>query len=391
MYKLLVLSFLFLNAASAEEKVWITLDSDALSSTMSLDKSFNSKVYSSAGISLIQVNRSEVENISHMMHDQFKRCGGYMIHESLEEGLELIDQAQGLKSFVGKSIFTDYQINQKDLVNRVIEQVTEKSITEVILKLSSFKNRYYKSKHGVASSTWIKDHWQELAKNRNDISVDLYKHKKWAQPSVIMTIKGNSPEVIVIGGHADSISGFWNRNEAKAPGADDNASGIATITETLRVLIQNNYRPEKTLKFMAYAAEEVGLLGSKEIATEFKNNNVDVVGVLQLDMTNYNGSDLNIVMMTDYTNSAQNEFLGTLIDEYVKLSWGYDKCGYGCSDHASWYAKGYPASIPFEARKNNMNRNIHTAKDLLSVSGDHSNHAVKFAKLALAYVIELDQ
>ena len=142
---------------------------------------------------------------------------------------------------------------------------------------------------------------------------------------------------------------------------------------------------------MGYAAEEVGLLGSKEIASSFKNNNVNVVGVLQLDMTNYKGSDLNIVMMTDYTNAAQNEFLGNLIDEYIKLSWGYDKCGYGCSDHASWYSQGFPASIPFEAKKGDMNRRIHTSRDTLSVSGDNSNHAVKFAKLTLAYVIEIDR
>jgi leucyl aminopeptidase len=57
---------------------------------------------------------------------------------------------------------------------------------------------------------------------------------------------------------------------AKAPGADDNASGIATITETIRVLMSNGFQPKKTLKFMAYAAEEVGLLGSKEIANDFK-------------------------------------------------------------------------------------------------------------------------
>ena len=68
-------------------------------------------------------------------------------------------------------------------------------------------------------------------------------------------------EVIVIGGHIDSIS--LARASGTAPGADDDASGIATITEVARVLLQADYRPARTLVFMGYAAEEVGLRGSQ--------------------------------------------------------------------------------------------------------------------------------
>ena len=40
--------------------------------------------------------------------------------------------------------------------------------------------------------------------------------------------------------------------------------------------------------------------------------------------------------MTDYTDSNLTQFLASLIDEYLpELSYGYDRCGYGCSDHAS--------------------------------------------------------
>ena len=56
----------------------------------------------------------------------------------------------------------------------------------------------------------------------------------------------------------------------------------------------------------------------------------DVVGVLQLDMTNYMGSkDFDVVLISDFTNRDQNKFLGKLLDEYLPtLKWGYDKCGY---------------------------------------------------------------
>ncbi|WP_370660982.1 M20/M25/M40 family metallo-hydrolase [Massilia cavernae] len=44
----------------------------------------------------------------------------------------------------------------------------------------------------------------------------------------------------------------------KAPGADDDASGIAGLTEVLRVLAAGDYKPRRTIKLIAYAAEEVG-------------------------------------------------------------------------------------------------------------------------------------
>jgi leucyl aminopeptidase len=140
---------------------------------------------------------------------------------------------------------------------------------------------------------------------------------------------------------------------------------------------------------MAYAAEEVGLRGSLRIARDYQQRGVDVVGALQLDMTNYRGSDKDIWLMKDFTSAAQNGFLGRLLDTYVGASWGLDACGYACSDHASWHRTGVPASMPFEARMRDRNRAIHTRKDTLETSGPGAEHAVKFGRLAAAYAIEL--
>ncbi|HMG21830.1 MAG TPA: M28 family peptidase, partial [Kofleriaceae bacterium] len=68
---------------------------------------------------------------------------------------------------------------------------------------------------------------------------------------------------------------------------------------------------------------------------------------------------------------------------------GLDACGYACSDHASWFRTGVPASMPFESRSRDRNRAIHTRRDTLETSGNNAAHAVKFARLAAAYVIEL--
>ncbi|MBA3821355.1 MAG: M20/M25/M40 family metallo-hydrolase, partial [Deltaproteobacteria bacterium] len=218
--------------------------------------------------------------------------------------------------------------------------------------------------------------------------VELFDHG-YAQQSVILTIPGSTraSEVVVIGGHLDSIT--MGRKAGVAPGADDDASGIATLTEVARVLLAKDFRPARTVKFMAYAAEEVGLRGSQGIVRDFVKRKVDVVGALQLDMTNYQGSEKDIWLMKDFTNAAQNTFLTQLIDTYVGATWGLDACGYACSDHATWYRAGVPASMPFEARMSQRNRSIHTKGDTLEVSGNNAAHALKFARLAAAYAIEL--
>ena len=68
-------------------------------------------------------------------------------------------------------------------------------------------------------------------------------------------------------------------------------------------------------------------------------------------------------MMTDYTNAAQNQFIAELISTYQpSISYGFDQCGYGCSDHASWYQQGFAASMPFGSKMADINRAIHSPR-----------------------------
>ena len=122
---------------------------------------------------------------------------------------------------------------------------------------------------------------------------------------------------------------------------------------------------------------------------DHQKRKLDVVGALQLDMTNYQGSEKDIWLMKDYTSAAQNTFVIQLIETYVHATWGLDACGYACSDHAPWYRAGVPASFPFESRMRQRNPSIHTTQDTLEMSGNNAAHAIKFARLATAYAIEL--
>jgi leucyl aminopeptidase len=392
MKKIMGLIALTLSASvlAAPKAQWVTVDNTVLAKIRpKLNKSVQT-LYSAQGASVVKLSQDEIEGLSHVIHNELHRCGGFIAHESFEEAQNALS-FQGDMYFAKSAIFTDYTIDQSNIVAPLVAQVEEPSIRSMIEKLSNFNTRFYKSETGIKSSEFIRDTWSELSKHRSDVKVELYKHSSWPQASIIMTIQGSekSDEIVIVGGHADSISGMFGGN-SRAPGADDNASGIATITEVIRVLMQNDFKPKRTIQFMGYAAEEVGLLGSKDIAGNYKNKAKKVIGVMQLDMTlNKGTADKDIVMMADYTNGAQNEFLGKLIDEYVKVPWGYSRCGYGCSDHASWTAAGYPASIPFESTMEDINHKIHTAQDTLQSAGGDAKHAAKFAKLATAFVVEL--
>ena len=173
-----------------------------------------------------------------------------------------------------------------------------------------------------------------------------------------------------------------------APGADDNASGSANLLETLRI-IANQKRPERSIEIFWYAGEESGLLGSAEIAKDYKAKNKDVIGVLQLDMTLYPGNGEFVMgSMTDFTSAWFRSYFENLNGLYTKAKIVTDKCGYGCSDHASWDKQGFPALMPFEATMNSMNENIHTARDTID-SNSNFAHSAMFSKVAVAIALDL--
>jgi bacterial leucyl aminopeptidase len=330
---------------------------------------------------VLEVDANELDNISHLMHEQFGRCGGFLAHDSLADARAALTPAPSAAAI-------DYTIDHAPVVEKVLPVLDRNAIKAMIGELSAMPTRYYRSATGAAASTWLRDRWRSFT-TRSDVTVELF-DQGYPQQSVIMTIPGSTRanEVVVIGGHLDSIR-MYGGKDARAPGADDDASGIATLSEVARALLANHYRPARTIKFIAYAAEEIGLRGSQAIVKNFKDRGINVVGALQLDMTNYQGSEKDIWLMKDFTDARQNEFVIKLIDTYVGATWGLDACGYGCSDHASWYRAGVPASMPFESRMRDRNKSIHTADDTLELSNNNADHALKFARLGAAYAIEM--
>lgn len=340
-----------------------------------------------------QVKAYQLSDVSHVVHKNEKRCGGYFAFNTMAEAEAFLRSDRAAASL--KTTFATYTIDNQATVNPWLPQVAESNIRGTINHLSTaYLNRYYASSTGQTSANWIRDTWLALGNGRSDVTAELFTacSNCSTQPSVILTVQGTdlANEVVVLGGHLDSISNSGSGNSMNAPGADDDASGIATLTEVIRIALANGWKPRRTVKFMGYAAEEVGLRGSNAIAQAYKAQGVNVVGVLQLDMTNYRGgSSLDMRVITDYSNATLKTFFGTLFDTYLQplgMARGTYTCGYGCSDHASWTSAGYPAAMMYEAGEYDF---LHTTSDTMATMGNTAAASVAFAKFGLAYLGEM--
>ncbi len=370
--------------ALPEDAVWVSFSIEDLQHPGAKGFPLENPVFSSARSSVFRVAPERLPELGAFMHEKFGRCGGFFAH-----GSRLEAEADLRESVVRAA--AAYTLDQQAVVAPLVGQVKESQLRAVIEGLAAHHTRYYQHDAGVAAAKWLQARWQASAAALPGASAQLVTHASWRQPSVVLTFPGSETpdEVVVLGGHLDSIGGMWGGGDRRAPGADDNASGIAVLSEAARILSQAGWRPKKTVQFMGYAAEEVGLRGSKEIADRYAREGKKVVGVIQLDMTNFRGSADAIYLLSDNVDPALTAFLGRLVETYSGVPLQSTACGYACSDHASWTRAGFPASAAFESAVGNMNPNIHTPRDTLDNSGGTAEHSVAFAKLAVAFAVEL--
>jgi len=334
----------------------------------------------------VWMDEAQMMRLSEIQHE-VGRCGGFM---DITDTYEMF--AFTPKAPAPAIDFKTRALSQEVLVRKLTESVSKDQIYNTVKQLSEgFGTRYYKSETGVKSSQWIQDQYSLYAAGRTDVEVRSYPHK-WKQPSVIATIHGSGPlkdQHLIIGGHQDSITSTVDL-EARAPGADDDASGTATVLETFRVLMLHGFIPNRTIHFIAYAGEEAGLLGSQVIAQEFRAKQIQVEAALQFDMTAFAGDgERHFVFINDYIDRDLTSFTEKLVDKYLDIKWTESKCGYGCSDHASWNRNGYRSVFPFESSFGAHNRKIHTKQDTLEILD--FDFAAQFARLGTAWIGELAQ
>ncbi|AJU59617.1 hypothetical protein H788_YJM1248D00626 [Saccharomyces cerevisiae YJM1248] len=288
------------------------------------------------------------------------------------------------------------EISNKEVVDDLIKNIDKGSMHKNLAKFTSFYTRYYKSDHGFESAEWLAATIANITKDipQDTLTIEHFDHKEWKQYSIIVRVTGsNTPEdIIVIGSHQDSINLLLPSIMA-APGADDNGSGTVTNMEALRLYTENflkrGFRPNNTVEFHFYSAEEGGLLGSLDVFTAYAKQKKHVRAMLQQDMTGYvsDPEDEHVGIVTDYTTPALTDFIKLIINSYLSIPYRDTQCGYACSDHGSATRNGFPGSFVIESEFKKTNKYIHSTMDTLDRLS--LAHMAEHTKIVLGVIIEL--
>jgi hypothetical protein len=184
--------------------------------------------------------------------------------------------------------------------------------------------------------------------------------------NIIATLEGTTQadSVCIVGGHYDSIIGTGDPFST-APGANDNASGTAAALEIARVAKKTAFKPEKTIRFVAFGAEELGLFGSKQYAFNALHTIEKISFMLNNDMIAYEpGTDRTkwSVNIIDYPNSRTlRQQAEKLCIKYTDL-FPYNNNTYSnASDSYPFFVNGYKALFFFSDK---MDPRYHTVNDL---------------------------
>lgn len=186
----------------------------------------------------------------------------------------------------------------------LVKFVSADSIKAYIQKMVSFKTRHSMSDTvnattGIgAARRWVSYKFRQFAKrNGANMTVELDPYKLEPNPrqprvnrtvtmkNVLGTLKGtdsNDNRIILISGHLDSRNSDVMDSVGIAPGANDDASGVAVVMELARVMSQKKY--PCTIVFMAVQGEEQGLVGARYLANKMKTNGTNLIAMFNNDI-----------------------------------------------------------------------------------------------------------
>jgi len=191
-------------------------------------------------------------------------------------------------------------------------------------------------------------------------------HETRTTVNVVATKRGTArpDEIVVVGGHYDSVP--------RSPGANDNASGTAAVLEAARVLA--SIPTPRTVQFVLFAAEELGLFGSAAFVAERRQG---VVAMVNLDMVGW-GERLMV------GNAGRDE---AIVELAVQAAQGagiqVSRFRAGASDHASFERAGIPALFLHRG----VDPDYHRPTDV--PSNVDPRHLEEAARLTVAIVQEL--
>lgn len=201
----------------------------------------------------------------------------------------------------------------------------------------------------------LKSRSAPLADLRLDLAVSV-ERKKVAAKNVIGVLEGSGPladETIVVGAHYDHVGrgeyGSLAGSKEIHNGADDNASGTALMMELARRLAARPDPLPRRVVFMAFSAEEAGLLGSLHYVKEPLYSLEKTIFMVNFDMVGRLGDDSALHVYGAWTSPGMDDLVEALCKTQgfqPKIISGTGQY-FSASDHASFFQKGLPVLFFF--------------------------------------------
>jgi leucyl aminopeptidase len=277
-------------------------------------------------------------------------------------------------------------------IREMLNQVNMDSLEATVQHLQDYGSRIWNSENAFAASDWIASRMEALGLEveQQPFNANTWMGSGAAAPNVIGIQRGTLyPDTYVVcGSHFDSFSYEAMYGGGTAPGADDNATGVASVLESARIMTQ--YEFEYSIIYCAYGCEEMGLYGSEAYASRCQQQGMDIIGYFNNDMNGYlYGDQIHIDCI--YPNSV--EPIGTYymnVGEvyYPELPIRHVNFTQGDSDHTSFNNHGYMGIYPFEDYQNHSPY-IHTPNDVIGTSVTSFEMSQQYCQMNIACLAEI--
>lgn len=304
-------------------------------------------------------------------------------HYGLERGVRALnlEPVPPIKPFKAPSGWTAGSRAADPRIQAMVDQVSATNLQDVVQDLEDMGERKASSGAFVAE-TYLVNSFDAIG----GLDVNTHHYSASYSDNVIAELPGavDPSVIIVVGGHYDSTS-----SSSAAPGADDNASGTSGVREIARVLSQ--YEFKYTIRFCAFGAEEVGLIGSDAYCDLLVSQGANVQAMVNLDMTAYraSGDTADVDFVTNYSSSSLIQFCTDMYNTYVPaLGVKQGSLSGGSSDHQSFTQHGYTACFPFEDL-DQYSPYIHSSNDKIGPSANDFQLAKMITQGALAALATL--
>lgn len=198
----------------------------------------------------------------------------------------------------------------------------------------------------------------------------------------------NPSEIVLVTAHLDSINEEGGA-QVRAPGADDDASGVAGVMATAEILAPHQF--QRTLRFVLFTGEEQGLCGSFAYAHAAADAGEHIVAVLNLDMIAWDDDDDPIVRLHtrrrthagyDADKAIADTFSAVIADYALALTPHVAADGEEASDMYALWDAGFPGILAIEDDLgDDFNPYYHSAED--TVSAYNQGYFASFVKAAV--------